>query len=314
MQGHNEALLGERRPRRRLSKARHDHDDRLHLGREKAAIPGVPTLDWSAGLFVDLADEGEPEPVQSGPFLAVPLWQDAVTVRSRFVEMAMMAEWQRTKGRDLLGTLLGSACCTMDRGCETLRPLWAEEAMHRAYNFLRLVDARNRANGLMNERATNIGMEDAFARDLVAQFRELEIRPDREVVPCSTVLLNVVTSFGALFCGPANIVPETWIDRVSLPAYKRRALVLAATELVTNALLHAFQGRRAGRIAVSLDRSGSGTASLRVADDGIGFIASRPNLHYGVASGLAELLESDLAYDRLDGWTIAKIAFPVDGL
>ena len=43
------------------------------------------------------------------------------------------------------------------------------------------------------------------------------------------------------------------------------------SELVSNALLHAFQGRMAGLIEVRLAASGPKSARLRVADNGIGF-------------------------------------------
>ena len=304
MQAQDDALLVERRPRRLAGRARHNPDDRLFGGREMVSIADVPTLDWPIALYANLAGDVQPKLAKGGRCAQPRFGKVPSRGGPRFVEMAMMAERQRPNGGDVLGALLGSACCTMDRGCEMLRPLWAEEAMHRAYNFLRLVGARK----------TAIVGEDVFARDLAAQFRELEIPPDREVVPCSDILSSVVTNFGTLFCGPANIVSKAQIDDVSLPAYRRRALVLAASELISNALLHAFQGRRAGRIAVSLNLHGPGTASLYVADDGVGFVAAQPNYHCGIAAGLAELLETDLAYERLDGWTIAKIVFPVHGL
>jgi len=107
------------------------------------------------------------------------------------------------------------------------------------------------------------------------------------------------------------VIVEVKIEDVSLPAYKRRALVLAAAELVNNALLHAFAGRAAGLIEVGLTISGRQTACLRVADNGAGFTTFPPNLGCGVAAGLSDLLEAELVYDRLAGWTIAEIAFPV---
>jgi two-component sensor histidine kinase len=117
---------------------------------------------------------------------------------------------------------------------------------------------------------------------------------------------------GSLFGGPANITLETNIEEAWLPAYKRRALVLAASELVSNALLHAFWGRTAGKIEVGLTAQDS-TACLRVADNGRGFTDASPNLDYGVGAGLAALLEADIAYDRVAGWTIAEIEFPLTG-
>ena len=66
-------------------------------------------------------------------------------------------------------------------------------------------------------------------------------------------------------------------------------------------------------IEVGLATHGPKSACLRVADNGVGFTASAPNLDYGLAAGLAGLLEADLTYDRVAGWTIAEISFPVSG-
>lgn len=247
----------------------------------------------------------------------VPVWPvsglaEMPAARSRFEALALLAGRVPPKAGDLLGVLLASTFPVSGGGCEVLRPLWAEEAMHRAYGFMRLVHARNHRGALSAENPFVAGLADTIACDLAIQFRELEPGAEREVLPCSAILRDVVTGFGALFGGPANVTFRTRIEDVVLPAYKRRALVLAAAELVSNALLHAFRGRRTGRVEVDLTTTGRDAACLRVADNGIGFTDLPPNLECGVASGMAGLLEADVAYDRLAGWTIAEIAFPVD--
>ncbi len=79
-------------------------------------------------------------------------------------------------------------------------------------------------------------------------------------------------------CDPATLLPE---DRAialdaSLPkgilisADRASPIALAALELVTNAVKHAFAGRETGTIRVRLDASGKGCASLTIEDDGIG--------------------------------------------
>jgi hypothetical protein len=239
---------------------------------------------------------------------------DVIAAGSRFEGMALRANQVPQKVGDLLDVLLASASPAPSRGCKVLRPLWTEEAMHRAYSFVRLVDARN-SGGKSTAEASHLddatAWEDAIACDLSVRFRELAGGRDREVLPCSAILRDVVAGLGALFGSAANITFETKVDDVWLPGYKRRALVLATFELVCNALLHAFQGRVAGQIEVHLAASDLGSACLRVADDGIGFTGSVPNLELGVGAGLAGLLEADLIYDRIAGWTIAEIAFPL---
>jgi two-component sensor histidine kinase len=231
----------------------------------------------------------------------------------RFESLARLASRDEMQPRYHLGLLLACALPIGHRGCEVLKPLWAEEAMHRAYNFMRLIDAGSSAEEQTSENRLARGKPDALARDLAARFRDLETSDERVVLPCSAVLRDVVACLVWLFGSPINVSVETRVMDVALPAYKRRALVLAAAELVANALLHAFRGRQAGRMEVDLIAGRKGAACLRIADNGIGMTGRGPNLHCGVASGLADLLEADLTYDRIAGWTIAEIGFPVSG-
>jgi hypothetical protein len=237
---------------------------------------------------------------------------------TKFENLALLVGKSAPKEGDLTGVLLASALPMEDLGCEVLRPLWAEEALHRAHAFLRLIDARRGSGGSNGMNPIAAGVEDFAARDLAVRFKELRCFAERAVVPCAVILQDIVTDLGALFGCPANIALKTRIDRLSLPAYKRRALVLAACELLCNALLHAFPGSKAGplevgRIEIGLTLCGARSACLRVADNGIGFSDTQPNLTFGVASGLAGLLEAELAYDRRAGWTYAEIFFPVSG-
>ena len=244
-------------------------------------------------------------------------WSAAVSTaplpRASFESLALLVGRSAPGDEELIGLLLASAFPVKDHGCEALRPLWTEEAMHRAYGFMRLVDARQRDGRSTRGNPVTAGVEDYAARDLAMRFCELRSVGERTIVPCAEVLRDVVTDLGTLFGYPANIVLTTNMDRVSLPAYKRRALVLAACELFCNALLHAFPGREAGMVEAGLTVHHGRSACLRVADNGTGFNDMAPNLACGMAASLAGLLEADLAYERTDGWTVAEIVFPVSG-
>ncbi|HYZ64816.1 MAG TPA: ATP-binding protein, partial [Acetobacteraceae bacterium] len=151
-----------------------------------------------------------------------------------------------------------------------------------------------------------------LARDLRDQFRSLSLLQDQEDVACPKQLRAVAVNLVALFGRAiADIEIGTEIERLSLRGYQWRALVLAANELVANALLHGFAGRSRGRIDVSLRRLDRSRACLTVADDGVGFQSALPGPRGGVAGGLAKLLEADLTYHRTEGGgTLARIAFP----
>ena len=212
----------------------------------------------------------------------------------------------------MLGVLLDSARPSHCGGRAVLRPLWAEEAMHRAYNMLVLVMQLHQVAGVRPEDEVALRLDRGVASDLAALFRTPEISKESEELPCSCVLRGVVRNLVALFTsGEGPVVIRTEIERLSLAAYKRRALVLAASELVINALRHDFAGRCGGQIQVTLRAFGTAHACLTVVDNGVGFHESRLSGQRGIASDLADLLEADLVYRRLGpAGTNAEIVFP----
>ena len=227
----------------------------------------------------------------------------------RFEALAAWSQRAEADSADIAAALLASSATAFDTVCDVLRPLWAEEAFHRAYSLLRLNAARLRPCRDMPAMQQDI----ALARRLAAGFRALAADRDAAMVPCSPILHDVVQTLGLLFGSATGRVQVTInIARMMLPAYKRRALVLAASELVVNALTHAFGPGDRGRIHVSLLRRSADNACLLVADDGRGFGRGVPDPAESVAAALANLLESDLVYDRTAVWaTVAGIAFPL---
>jgi hypothetical protein len=213
----------------------------------------------------------------------------------------------------LLAVLLPCSRPACSGGGEVLRPLWAEEAMHRSYNFLRLVFRQAPGRG-PGKGLTHMA-ELCLATDLAALYGSLAAVPERQVVSCSPVLREIVRDLVALF-GPTagDIELHVNIERVALAAYRRRALVLAASELVINALLHAFEGvRTGGLISVELLLIDGWRARLRISDDGVGCGNCRIGAGCGVAGGLASLLESELVYHspKRSG-TIVELVLPLE--
>src|SRR3546814_19867129 len=63
-------------------------------------------------------------------------------------------------------------------------------------------------------------------------------------------------------------------------------MALLVTEVVTNSLKHAFPGERTGRISVRLTREGEAACTLRIADNGIGFVPSERDEPDDTAAGI----------------------------
>jgi two-component sensor histidine kinase len=143
-----------------------------------------------------------------------------------------------------------------------LRPLWANEAMHRAWSLtrllLRLDDLR------LDERDSGgdpflASLEHRIAEELARGYAALQIDADTAMRPCSRPLRDIAIDLVELFSPAASRIRLcTAIDHVVLSEFKRRALVLLGSELVTNALMHAFHGRTLGRISVTLQALSGG--------------------------------------------------------
>ncbi|GLR66887.1 hypothetical protein GCM10010909_15670 [Acidocella aquatica] len=197
-----------------------------------------------------------------------------------------------------------------------LKPLWVNEAMQRAHNLVRLIAELEHKAPFHPDRPDRSLAEYQLAIDLAESFRSLAAADDGGMQPCFNALQAVVFNLTELF-GPAFglVFVDMSFERLTLPAYKRRALVLAACELVLNSLRHGLEGRGTGNITVALRRTARAVARLSVEDDGRGMPKSAPPLQRGIASDLAAVLEAEVIYRaREGGGTVAQLSFPVASL
>ncbi|WP_293781875.1 sensor histidine kinase [uncultured Aeromicrobium sp.] len=101
----------------------------------------------------------------------------------------------------------------------------------------------------------------------------------------------------------------------SLPADAATSLAMVVTELVQNAVEHAFEGRASGRVTLAVNRI-RGRLRMRVSDDGIGLPAgfdATSSLGLSIVSTLVEgELDGSLVFERSPaGGTTATITFDV---
>jgi hypothetical protein len=211
----------------------------------------------------------------------------------------------------ILTILLESAAPGPFGGRSLLWPLWANEAMQRAYNFL---DLTIRLSACAPEDCDNhvaMALDAGNVAALAKSFRALDIVNEEEFLPCSKVLGINARGLIELF-GPTvgSVLLSTKLERLALPAFKRRALVLLCSELLVNALRHAFESQTEGLITVTLSSVDGHHGRLVVADNGRGVakVSTRPGS--GIAFDLALLLEGDIRYRELVGsGTMVEVTF-----
>lgn len=104
--------------------------------------------------------------------------------------------------------------------------------------------------------------------------------------------------------------------RVDLDVSRLTTLSLLVSELVTNALKHAFEaGRRGGEIVISLREADPDNLTLKVSDNGRGLPqdfadAPRPGLGMQIVASLARQLGGEIAWSS-EGGATALVTFPL---
>ena len=83
-------------------------------------------------------------------------------------------------------------------------------------------------------------------------------------------------------------------EPIIAPAHKAAVVALIVNELVTNAVKHAFRGRVAGTVAVSLHRTDAESVTLSVTDDGEPLPGNGQNISSGIGLKLVARLADQL--------------------
>lgn len=110
---------------------------------------------------------------------------------------------------------------------------------------------------------------------------------------------------------------EVDIDRIQLDIDTSIPLGLISTELLSNALTHAFPRNRKGRVVISL-RKGEDALTLTVRDNGVGLPAeislmANETLGFRLVSSLTEQMGGTVEVERADGSSfIVRIPLDVD--
>jgi two-component sensor histidine kinase len=196
--------------------------------------------------------------------------------------------------------------------------VWMQEARHRVANLQHLVTNVD----YMLDRG-HINSEDGprMVRRAAALLQSYEALKEtgNEPSPCSADLKSIAGGLVEMFgrtIGSVILVLD--VQPIELAGDRRRALLLATSELVINALRHAFAGRRFGIIQISLgcDQE-QDEATMRVTDDGVGpdQIGGGSGLGCHIIGGLAGVLNGNVVWGRspLLGGTEAVLTFRLSG-
>lgn len=115
--------------------------------------------------------------------------------------------------------------------------------------------------------------------------------------------------------GARRIACAVETEPVAIAHHRLLTLALITTEIMTNALKHAFPGGGPGEIRLTLGRDGDGRLRLVVADDGRGLPdgfedMAREGLGMRIVAELARQLEATIVWERRTPGTAVVVRFP----
>jgi two-component sensor histidine kinase len=154
------------------------------------------------------------------------------------------------------------------------------------------------------------------AHSLLHAYQRLDSHDDGEIPSCDGQLRDIAGGLVEVFGHTVGrIVLSLEVEPLRLATERRRAVLLAVSELVINALQHAFTNRESGTIRVALHHDGKrDMAMLSVADDGIGPGEATQSSGLGctIVRELADVLAGTVAWHRSVslGGTEVTLTFP----
>jgi two-component sensor histidine kinase len=194
------------------------------------------------------------------------------------------------------------------------RDLLFRELQHRVGNDFAIVSSlldwqRQRSDN----QETRSALENAMGRiDSIARIhRQIYAMPDRSSVDLRHYLQELCTSLSDAVLPPTGISLHCECDPVMMPRERTLSLGLAANELITNAIKHAFPDGKEGSIHVRFARQAAGW-QLSVQDNGVGKAtrSQKSGLGTGLIRQFVRQAEGTLRVESKDG-TLAVIDLPL---
>jgi len=217
---------------------------------------------------------------------------------------------------ELFQTLANQTALAIENAQLVINRAVVREMHHRVKNNLQSIAMLLR---LQMSAAGTLRAEDVLAETAnrilsIAAVHETLSEQGLRVVDVKSVIERVTRSIGEMMqAGGRGIAIAVTGDGLVLPSREATSLALATSELVQNAVKHAFVGRDRGRINVQL-HFGAGESEVVVEDDGVGAAPASASAG-GIGLQLVETLVREDLKGHFDstaspGGTRAVIRFP----
>lgn len=229
---------------------------------------------------------------------------------SRLEILAQGAAAISASRQGMLGALLSTTVPSAKSGPAALRPLWVNEAMQRACDFVTLFGWVERDR---SRTPSALEAEWHLVRELTSLYAALDNDDGAASYPCSQAIRTAARDHVELFgSGSEPMKVFTAVDRLTLPAYRQRALVLVVCRLVIEALHRVAARHGPSRLVVVLTVK-PGCATLAVTQELSGPYRVPDVRSSECTQDLAALLECDPQVEARRHVIATTLRFPVSG-
>lgn len=231
---------------------------------------------------------------------------------SRFETLACGAATISDNRRGMLGALVGTTLPPVHHGVPALRPLWANEAIQRACDFAALFGWVERDQSRASPSSQALETEWRLVHELTSLYASLDHDDDTILYACSHAIRFAARDHVELFgLGKNPMRVCTAVDRLALPAYRQRALILITCRLVIEALLRIATRHGPARLVVLMAVESSETATLSVTQDLSGPYQVPSTQPSECTLDLAALLECDPKVEAQRHFITTTLHFPL---
>ncbi|APX91006.1 histidine kinase [Brevirhabdus pacifica] len=204
---------------------------------------------------------------------------------------------------------------------EATEPTGADAAMreiqHRVKNHLAMIVSLIRIQSreaVTPEALANIARRVQSLQLLYEELAAPSYNSNREEIEMGAYLTRVANTI-AHIDGRTGVRVNIASESVQVPVEAATRLGLILSEVMTNAMQHAFIGRDTGLLEVRLSRLSGGGLRLMVSDDGVGLPKdmqwpSSTSLGGRIVNGLIEGLSGSLSMTRGSSGTIVTVDMP----
>ena len=189
-----------------------------------------------------------------------------------------------------------------------------EEIQHRVKNHLSMLVGMIRIQAAQSSARGEFDTLSRRVESLQLLYEEMGDRRNEGDIAAGTYVSRIVSAIAHLD-GRRGIRVNVDADAATVPFDTATSLGLLVSEILTNALQHAFEGRDVGGVEVRVKQLSGGALRVQIADDGIGMPddlnwPEGGNLGSRIVRQLVQTLEASLSVTGSESGTVVCVDIP----